>query len=103
MRQNCPHPPTSYHSSPLTKLCGFCFLDGKQALEIEGLHQHVGNLESERSQVQIELEKLRDLIAVKAPDSVQGDTKYGDRDSYLPDSGPLYDMVKKMQAIVRAR
>jgi hypothetical protein len=63
----------------------------------------VGSLESERSQVQMELEKLRDLLAVKAPDTVQGDTKYGDRDSYVPDSGPLYDMVKKMQAIVRAR
>ena len=54
----------------------------------------VDALLKERERCQNELQKLKDIVGFTAQKS-NGD--YRTRDSYLPDTGPLYDTVRELQ------
>ncbi len=73
--------------------------DFHESLEINELRQHLGFMEQERVRCSNELQKLMDMIGFAGT----SDSKYRDRESYLPGSGAMYDKVKEIQALVRAR
>lgn len=66
--------------------------------ELAELREHADALEVERSRCANELQKLQDVIGFALDDK-----SYKERDSFVPDAGPLYEKVKEIQAIVRRR
>jgi hypothetical protein len=73
--------------------------DFHESMEMSELRERLESMDQERVRCSNELQKLMDMIGFAAA----SDSKYRDRESYLPGSGAMYDKVKEIQALVRGR
>ena len=65
------------------------------------LQEEMNALVQERNRCQNELLKLKDILAAAITSEDGSDFKK--RESYIPDSGALYDTIRQIQAIIRSR
>jgi hypothetical protein len=65
------------------------------------MQEEMNALIQERNRCQNELLKLKDILAAAITSADGADFKK--RESYIPDSGALYDTIRQIQAIIRSR
>ena len=69
--------------------------------EKQDMQEEMNELIQERNRCQNELLKLKDILAAAVTTADGSDFKK--RESYIPDSGALYDTIRQIQAIIRSR
>jgi hypothetical protein len=94
-----PAPSDRSRTEPQLSVQKIASADFRQSLELNNLRTQVSALELERERCSSELQKLLEMVGTAG----RSDNGYKDRESYMPDAGPLYDKVKAIQAAVRGR